>query len=192
MVVVLSLGLEPSHQDYERLKRLENKIIEHAKGWERFKRDIPNLIRQGIDEVIDAPRTLRFTLDELKRIEKAYIGSKLKVLVLHHLQLERGKVLDVLIDGVEVGVANTLGSRWTIPMEAVGHPYILIREDEKTARCSFGLIVVTANAVRMAQIRGRSKRRIVGQTLLPVHWIFRDEHYPKNSWEDAYIDTKLD
>ena len=142
MVVVLSLGLEPSHHDYESLKRLEVKIIEHAKGWERFKRDIPNLIRQGIDEVIDAARSKRFTLDELEKTEKTYIGTKIEILLRNHLRLEPGIVLDVLIDDVEVDIKNTIGSSWTIPQEAIGHPCILIQENEKTAKCSFGLIVI--------------------------------------------------
>ena len=189
MVVVLSLGLDPAHHDYDSLKHLENKIIEHAKGWERFKRDIPNLIRQGIDEVIDAARTMRFTLDELEKIEKDYISCKLKILVRHHLGFERGQELDLLVDGVEVGIANTIGSRWNIPKEGIGRPYILIKENEKIAQCSFGLAVIRTGGVNNGVKRNRDKR-IAGQALLPVRWMLRDQPYPKNSWEDLYTDTQ--
>ena len=183
MVVLLSLGLDPSHPDYGSLKRLENKIIEQARGWQRFKRDIPNLIRQGIDEVIDTPRTMRFTFDELEKIEKAYLGIKLKILMRHHLELEHGKVLDVLADGVEIGMLTTSGRRWAVPKVAIGHPYILIGYDERTARCSFGLTVFSASRMMNGLAR---RRRIVDaeQPHLPVHWMLRDEPYPRNPWEE--------
>jgi hypothetical protein len=182
MVVVLSLGLPPSRPDHALLKRIEDKIIEHAKGWDRFRRDIPNLIRQGIDEVIDSDRTLRFTYDELESIEKAYVDPKMKILVRHHLGLERGAVLDASVGGVELGIASAIGSRWAIPVKAIGHPYLLIRHNEKTARCSIGLAVITARAV----VKGLRPNRRSRPPLLPVHWLLRDQPYRINPWEEVY------
>ncbi len=50
----LRKGIPREHRDYELLMRLEEAIIRHAKGWDRFLADIPALLRQSIDEVIDA------------------------------------------------------------------------------------------------------------------------------------------
>jgi hypothetical protein len=190
MVVVLSLGLPPSHPDHALLKRIEDKIIEHAEGWERFRREVPNLIRQGIDEVIDAARSQRFTLDELEKTEKTYIGTKIEILLRNHLGLKRGKVLDVLVDDVEVDIKNTIGSAWTIPKEAIGHPCVLIREDEKAARCSFGLIVIK-NEILNKGLNRDAKTTISAASLIHVHWMLRDEPYPRNFWEDIAPKTRL-
>jgi hypothetical protein len=182
MVFVLSLGLPPSHPDHALLKRIEDKILEHAKGWERFRRDIPNLIRQGIDEVIDSDRTLRFTYNELESIEKAYLSPKMKILVRHHLAFERGTLLDMSVGGVELGIASASGSRWVVPIWAVGRPYLLIKYNERTARCSIGLAVITARAV----VSAMRPRRRSGPPLLPVRWLLRDQPYRMNPWEEVY------
>ncbi len=182
MVVVLSLGLNVSHQDYPLLKRIEEKLLQHAKGRERFNRDIPRLIRQGIDEVIDAARSRRFTLGELEKTEKTYIGTKIEILLRNHLGLERGKVLDVLIDEIEVDIKNTVGTTWTIPEEAIGHPCILIQENEKTAECSFGLIYIRQEVLNKGLNRDK-KTTIASASLVHVHWMLRHAPYPKNFWE---------
>ena len=186
MVVVLKLKLDPEHHDYGSLKRLEDKIIDQAKGWERFRRDIPNLIRQALDEVIDAARSKRFTVDELEKTEKTYIGTKIEILLRNHLRLEKGKVLDVLIDDVEVDIKNTIGTSWTIPLEAIGHPCILIQEDEKTARCSFGLMVLRSEVLNAGLNRDK-KTTIAKSSLIHVHWMLRHEPYPRNFWEDMSL-----
>lgn len=189
MVVVLSLGLDASHQDYGPLKRIEDKILQHAKGRERFNQDIPNLIRQAIDEVIDAARSKRFTLAELEKTEKTYIGTKMEILLRNHLGLERGRVLDVLIDDVEVDIKNTIGSTWTIPKEAIGHPCILIQENEETSRCSFGLIVIREEVLNPGLNRDKKAAISIG-ALVHVHWLLRHAPYPRNFWEDIKPETR--
>ena len=185
MIVALSLGPSGSHQDYEPLKLLEDEILEHAGGWKRFRRDVPNLIRLAIDEVIDTERTGRFTVDELENIEKAYISNKVKMLVFYYLQFDRGKVLDALVNGAEVGIGSTSGSHWLIPLEAVRNPYILVRHDEKTARCSIGLTIVKPSAVVRGLARNRPYVTLV-RPQIPVRWMLRNEPYPMNPWEDAH------
>jgi hypothetical protein len=128
MEVVGVVPPDPAQDDSQTLKQIEAEIIKHAKGWEKFRKDIPVLIRQALDEVIDAARSKRFTLDELEKTEKTYIGTKIEILLRNHLRLERGKVLDVSLGGVEVDIKNTIGSQWTIPLEALGHPCILIKK----------------------------------------------------------------
>ena len=95
-----------------------------------------------MDEVIDAPRSKRFTIKEIEKTEKTYIGTKVEILVRNHLNIPKGKTLDLAIDGIEVDIKNTVGNNWMIPLEAIGHPCILIKLDEETAKCSFGIIVI--------------------------------------------------
>jgi hypothetical protein len=122
---LLPIVFDESHQDYVLIKRLEAAILRHAGGIDKFKVDIPQLLRRAIDEVIDSARSNRFTLIEIEKTEKTYIGTKIEILLRNHLQMSKGKVLDLSIDGIEVDIKNTIGSNWTIPIEALGHPCIL-------------------------------------------------------------------
>jgi hypothetical protein len=126
--------LQSDHRDYDLLYRLELAIYRHAGGKSKFEQDIPILLRQAVDEVIDTRRSGRFVLSELQNSEKTYIGTKVEIIVRNHLRLPRGTFLDVVIDGVEADIKNTIGTSWMIPREAVGHPCILIRTDEKRSR----------------------------------------------------------
>ncbi len=174
--------LDISHKDYELIQRIEAEIISHAKGWQNFRVQFPNLVRQAIDEVIDAPRSKRFRIDELEKTEKTYLGTKIEILLRNYLDLERGKNLDVLIDGIEVDIKNTIGSTWTIPLEALGHPCILIISAENTAKCSFGIIVISPEVLNEGRNRDQ-KTTISKAGMKNIHWLLYDVQYPINIWE---------
>lgn len=181
MTIVLPLRLPESHCDYALLARLENAIYASAGGKEKFEHDIPALLRQAIDEVIDPSRSKRFTLDEIQPTEKTYLGTKIEILLRNALGLEFGAEMDLVIDGVEVDVKNTVGSAWTIPNEAVGHVCILISTNERNATCSFGLIVIRAEILNAGRNRDQ-KTTIKKSQLTNVHWLLRDARYPSNFW----------
>jgi len=134
LTIILPLRLSESHVDYALLTRLEAAIHAGAGGKDKFKEAIPAMLRQAIDEVIDTARSKRFTLSELEKTEKTYLGTKVEILLRNALGAERGRHMDLTIDGVEVDVKNTIGSAWTIPNEALGHVCILI-----STNGSFGL-----------------------------------------------------
>jgi hypothetical protein len=144
--------------------------------------DIPQLFRRAIDEVIDAPRTNRFTLSETEKTEKTYLGTKIEILLRAHLGLPKGRILDLAIGGVETDVKNTMGGNWTIPMEAFGHPCLLLRENEKTATCSIGMIIARDAYLNPGQNRD-AKRSFSVAGLRNVWWLLRDHPYPPNFWE---------
>jgi hypothetical protein len=82
-----SLDEEPNKRRQENpdlllIEQLEKAILRNAGGLEKFKKEIPLLLRKAIDEVIDAPRTNRFTLDEIEKTEKTYLGIKVEILLL--------------------------------------------------------------------------------------------------------------
>ncbi len=171
-----------THRDYEILRFLHSAIIRHAGGFEKFRRDIPRLLRQAIDEVIDAPRSRRYTVAELEKTEKTYIGTKVEILLRNHLRLERGQILDLNIDGIEVDVKNTIRVTWTIPNEALGHPCILIGANEQTALCQFGVIVIHEDILNLGRNRDQ-KTTIKKEDLRAAHWILKDFPYPPNFWQ---------
>jgi hypothetical protein len=81
------------------------------------------LVRRGIDEVLDGPRTGRWDIDQLEKTEKTYIGTKLEILVRSAFGLERDRaqLLDLEIEGHPVDVKWSKDSSWQIPEEAHGH-----------------------------------------------------------------------
>ena len=134
-----SAPLPKNHPDFAQLAPLVAAFLKAAGGMSALSQEVPQLIRKAVDEVIDAPRTNRFTLSDTEKTEKTYLGTKIEILIRSHLGLPKGRVLDLAIGGVETDIKNTMGSNWTIPMEAFGHPCLLLRENEKTATCSVGL-----------------------------------------------------
>ena len=53
------------------------------------------VVRRGIDEVIDGGRTGRWSIDQLAKTEKTYIGTKIEHLVLNEFEIPRGSVSTV-------------------------------------------------------------------------------------------------
>ena len=47
-------------------------------------------IRRSLDEVVDGQRTGRYSIDELSKVEKTYIGTKVEILVRAEFGLQRG------------------------------------------------------------------------------------------------------
>ncbi len=169
-------GLAPTHPDYEQTQRLETAILQKAKGFENFKVNFSALLRRAIDEVIDSARSNRFTLDEIEKTEKTYLGTKIEILLRNYLKMSKGKVLDLSIDGIEVDIKNTIGTNWTIPQEAVGHPCLLVKAHEEKATCSFGIVVITDALLNLGKNRD-GKRTISKIGMESVHWLLRDEPY---------------
>jgi hypothetical protein len=181
MTIILPLRLAETHFDYALLTRLEKSIYKSAGGREKFEEEIPAMLRQAIDEVIDTARSKRFTLSEIEKTEKTYLGTKVEILLRNSLGVERGHHMDLIIDGEEVDVKNTIGSAWTIPNEAIGHVCILISTNETKAVCSFGLIVIRTEILNLGKNRD-GKTTIKKPDLVNVHWLLRDSPYPPNFW----------
>jgi hypothetical protein len=161
--------------------RIEAELLKSAKGSERFKQQIPLLLRKAIDEVIDAPRTGRFTIDEIEKTEKTYLGTKVEIFLRSWLRLPKGKILDLSINGIEADIKNTMGSNWMIPAEALGHPCILVKTDEKLSRFSIGILVIRSEHLCAGKNRD-GKQSISANGRKRIHWLMKDEVYPENIW----------
>ncbi|MGD0546711.1 MAG: NaeI family type II restriction endonuclease [Terracidiphilus sp.] len=165
------------------IEQLEKAILRNAGGVERFKKVIPLLLRKAIDEVIDSPRTNRFTLDEIEKTEKTYLGTKVEILLRNWLRFPKGNTLDLSIDGIETDVKNTMRTTWMIPSEAIGHPCILVQTDEQSALFSIGIIVINNDILGTGKNKdGKSSISKTGKN--KIHWILQDESYPENFWQN--------
>lgn len=170
------------------IDQLEKAILRNAGGLEKFKKEIPLLLRKAIDEVIDSARTNRFTLDEIEKTEKTYLGTKVEILLRNWLKFPKGKILDLSIDGIETDIKNTMRSTWMIPSEAMGHPCILVKTDEQSALFSIGIIVIRNEVLGTGKNKdGKSSISSAGKDR--IRWILQDENYPENFWQN--LDSKV-
>lgn len=174
--------LRQDHPDHDLLAPIASALVAAAGGEERFGLCIPPLFRQAIDEVIDAPRTNRFTIDEIEKTEKTYLGTKVEILLRNFLGLPKGNKLDLLVDGHEVDIKNTMLRNWTIPLESHGLPALLLRANEKSSLCDVGLILVREAYLNPGKNRD-AKRTIAAEAFQNIWWLLYQAPYPPNFWE---------
>jgi Restriction endonuclease NaeI len=174
--------LDPSHQDFSILSTLEQAILSSAGGFEDFSEMVTHLFRQAFDEVIDAPRTNRFTLQEIEKTEKTYIGTKVEILLRSALGMPKGAVLDLLVGGTEVDIKMTTQRDWMIPRESIGRPAVLMKADERNALCDVGLVVCRPEYMRASNNQDK-KGQIAAAHYGNIWWLLRRQPYPKNFWE---------
>ena len=164
------------------VKTIEAELLREAGGIAKLKKDLPTLIRQAIDEVIDTPRTGRVHAGELEKTEKTYIGTKVEILVRNYFHLPKG-ILDLRIAGYDVDVKNTLGQTWMIPREAVGKPCILVASDEKKQLCYFGIFVAHLHNLTTG-VNQDQKRSVSAAGASTIHWLLVNEPYPPSFWAE--------
>lgn len=145
-------------------------------------------LRQAFDEVIDGPRTGRYSIEQLEKTEKTYIGTKVEIVLRAELELERGIVLDNLICGHEVDTKFSLTGDWMIPTEAIGHLCLLIAANDNTSTFSVGLLrtipdvlTVGSNQDKKKTVSSAGKKKIV--------WLLHKEPLPRNFLLD--VDANL-
>jgi len=74
-----------------------------------------------------------------------------------------------------------MGINWSIPTEADGHPCLLVKEKEVTAKCSVGLIVIKNEYLNPGKNKD-SKRTISAAGRNNIWWLLHDHPYPPNYW----------
>jgi hypothetical protein len=174
--------LDPDHPDHAALLPVVEALYRLAGGAAALAERFPVLFRTAIDEVIDTARSGRFVLSDLEKTEKTYLGTKMEILVRNLLQCPKGRVLDLLVDGVEVDIKNTMGRNWTIPLECQGHIALLLRSNEAQAICDVGLVKVDPAYLNPGQNRDQ-KRTLSAQSLCHIWWLLKAQPYPQNFWQ---------
>jgi hypothetical protein len=154
-----SSNVNPSHQDHPALRDISEEILRLGGGQGALVREIGLLLRQCIDEVLKTPKTGRYRYEELERVEKTYIGQLVEIEIRSLLQLQKGKLLDVVILNREVDIKHTMGNNWMIPPEAVDRVCLLVAADEERLRCYFGAFV--ARPEYLTSAGNRDKKRTI-------------------------------
>ena len=172
--------LPQNHVDLPIAQRIEAALLKECKGIANMRRELPSLMRQAIDEVIDAPRTGRVYAHELEKTEKTYIGTKAEILIRNYFRLPKG-ILDLRIDGLDVDVKNTLGQTWMIPPEAVGKPCIVVASDEPKRTFFLGIFI--AKLEHLTAGANQDKKRSVSVFgHQNIHWLIENESYALSFW----------
>lgn len=140
---------------------------------------IGDILRGSLDEVIDMPRTNRFSLDELEKTEKTYIGTKVEILFRDTFELKKGDKLDLMVQGQEVDVKNTIGNNWTIPSEALNEICVLLQTNDNKSSFYFGLVICRDRILNQGRNRD-GKRTISKEGKKEILWLVKDGSLPKN------------
>ena len=176
----------PGHLDYDLLSSIANEIDRKAGGRAALANEVPVLLRECIDALINTPRTGRRDFNELEKVEKTFIGTHVEIVIRRFLRLEKG-LLDTVILGHDVDIKFTTGDNWTIPPEAYGHPCLVIAADEVRTLCYMGLIVIRPDAMHGGDGNRDSKRGISSEGFANILWLLCDHPYPPNFWRTVTL-----
>ena len=147
---------------------------------EDFERRFGEAIRQSFDEVFDGQRTGRYCLDQLSKVEKTYIGTKVEIVVQAEFGLSRGSRMDFLVDDQEVDAKWTMKSgAWMIPTEAVGEICLCLTADDNRSIFSVGVIRADEDLLGNAQNKD-GKRRFNDLGKESMTWLVETGQLPEN------------
>lgn len=140
----------------------EDPALERAVDWFRAQPQMAErfgaAIRQSFDEVFDGQRTGRYSLAQLSKVEKTYIGTKVEIVVQSEFGLERGERMDYLVAGEEVDAKWSIRSGgWMIPTEAVGELCLCMTADDADSTFSVG--IVRADEGNLGQSANQDRKR---------------------------------
>lgn len=172
--------IAPGHPDFPLLKEIADEIVSRAQGQDRLHQEIPTLLRECIDDVIQTARTGRRSYDDLEKTEKTYIGTRVEIMLRAFLELPKG-TLDTVIKGHDVDIKHTMGSNWMIPNEALNHPCIVVAADEKQAVCYLGIIIARPEYLNSGANRD-AKKTISAKSFQHILWLLKGIAYPSNFW----------
>lgn len=174
--------VKPGHQDFDSLDKIRRAIVARAERTEPLEVTLPTLIRDAIDFVIDPVRTARSRIIDLDNVEKTFIGLKVEHYFRDLLDVPKG-VRDLVVDGIDVDVKNTVGTTWMIPPETygTGDPCLLIATAEQAGLCWLGLMLARReylnepNRDEKCSVSAEGKRNIL--------WIVEGVRFPTSRWE---------
>jgi hypothetical protein len=169
--------LTPAHPDFAILDPIRQEIAARAGGLDRLKEMYPGLVRDAIDFLLDPVRTARREVSELDNVEKTFIGLKLEHVVRDLLDVPKG-VRDLVINGMDVDIKNTIANTWTIPPETYenSEPCLLMAADDVRCLCWLGLIV--ARPEYLGSDNRDRKRSVVDAGFQHILWIVVDHSFP--------------
>ena len=137
----------------------------------------------GVDFVLDPVRTARTTIAELDKVEKTFIGLKIEHFLRDWLDVPKGARRDLIVDGIEAGIKNSIRAAWMIPPETYSEdgPCLLIATAKFDGMCSLGLIV--AREAYLNPGLNRDQKRSIGEAgRKNIMWLVQAMPYPQSRW----------
>lgn len=136
------------------------------------------VIRQALDEVIDGPRTGRWSLNQLAKTEKAYVGTKFEIILRADLDVPCGVDTDCRIAGIETDIKwSQQRGKWMIGPENVGKVCLGASINESETEFSVGLFVPYLD--RLGAANRDQKRTLTRKALIQhVNWLVDRADFP--------------
>ena len=174
------------HPDFEVLNRVSAAICKRVGGVETLRQEFPKLMRDAIDFVMDSVRTGRSSLSELDNVEKTFIGLKVEHFVRDYLDVPKG-IRDLVIDGLDVDIKNTIAETWMIPPETYRkeEPCLLLASEASTGLCWLGLIV--ARDAYLGRPNRDAKRGVLAPAFKNILWLVDAAKMPASHWQEIDV-----
>jgi hypothetical protein len=168
-----------TYPDQSDIISIARNVIDKAGGSDEIENFFGPKLRQSLDEVIDMPRTGRYSLDQTEKTEKTYIGTKVEIVLRHELGLDRGNTLDANINGYEVDIKNTIGNNWMIPREAINEICLLAQTSDQKGTFSVGLLRCSEDNLSLGGNRDQ-KKTVSASGKNNILWLVKDGQMPEN------------
>lgn len=167
------------HPDYPTLKALEIEIVSRCGGLDALQERFPLLVRDAVDFLLDSVRTARTRVVELDNVEKTFIGLKLEHFVRDMLDVPKG-LRDLVVNGVDVDIKNTVLSNWSIPQETYrdSEPCLLMAVNDGAYTCSLGLIVAKPEYLHKGKGNRDTKKGVCAEGFKNIHWLVAETPFP--------------
>jgi hypothetical protein len=177
--------VSPGHPDFETLNKIRSGILTRVGGEKALANTLPLLIRDALDFVIDPVRTARTRVIDLDNVEKTFIGLKVEHYLRDLLDVPKG-LRDLVIDGLDVDVKNTVRTTWMIPPETyrTADPCLLIATaDARRSSARLGLMRRQGRLPQQGEPRQQARRRArwVGSNVLCGS--VNDVAFPPSRWD---------
>lgn len=174
--------VKEGHPDYDALIKIRNGISRRAGSLENLVSQLPIIIKDAIDFVIDPVRTGRTIVAELDGVEKTFIGLKIEHYLRDFLDVPAG-IRDLVIDDVDVDVKNTIRTTWMIPPETyrTEDPCLLIASAEHERFCWLGLML--ARSAYLNKPNRDRKRSVSAFGLQNILWLVKAAPFPTSRWD---------
>ncbi|GAB7052865.1 NaeI family type II restriction endonuclease [Catenuloplanes indicus] len=137
-------------------------------------------IRHATDGLLDGPGTGRYSVAQLSKPERAFLGRRVELAIQREFGLPDSADLDFSVDGVDVEFKFS-GKRagWLISRQLVGRVVLLVYSDEERGTWGAGLLRVTPEMLAGPTNRdGKSSLRRTD--LAAVTWLAEDSPLPRN------------
>ena len=159
--------------------RLE-KVFKYLSEMENLKEKVGRAMREAIDLVLAGRYTKRYSINQLDKTEKTYIGTAVQFGIQKWLQLESGQKLDTVICDEDVDIKFSISGKWMIPTEAIDEICLIGSISEKYGTFDLGLIR-TSEAVLGPGKNKDKKRGISRSGKKEIRWLIKRGKLPENA-----------